>query len=95
MNGIPMKQPSAWVPIALSLAALAMVLLHAAAYGIVHEADEGTAAHVFQILMVAQVPIVAFFAVRWLPRAPRQALWVLALQAGAAIAAIASVFFLT
>jgi hypothetical protein len=91
----PLKQPSACLPLAMSLAALALVLGHAARFGIVHEADEGTAAHIFQLLMVVQVPIVAFFAIKWLPRAPGPALRVLALQAGAALAAFAAVFFLT
>ena len=95
MNVSPMKQPSALVPLAMSFAALAMVLVHFAMYGIVHEADEGTPAHIFQLLMVAQAPVVAFFAVKWLPRAPGKTLQVLALQAGAALAAIAAVFFLT
>ncbi|HVC38133.1 MAG TPA: hypothetical protein VNF46_07000 [Gammaproteobacteria bacterium] len=95
MNGPSIKQPSAFLPLAMSLAALAMVLGHAAIYGVVHEADEGTAAHIFQLLMVVQVPVVAFFAIKWLPRAPRQTLQVLALQAGAALAAFAAVFFLT
>jgi hypothetical protein len=90
-----MKQPSAFLPVAMSLAALALVLGHAAIYGIVHEADEGTAAHLFHILMAAQIPIVAFFAIEWLPQAPGRALRVLALQAGAGLAAFASVFFLT
>ncbi|MDQ2934684.1 MAG: hypothetical protein M3R49_06835 [Chloroflexota bacterium] len=45
--------------------------------------------------MAGQVPIVAFFAVRWLPQTPREALQVLALQTGAAFAAFAGVFFLT
>lgn len=79
----------------MSLVALTMVLVHAAIFGIVHEADEGTAAHIFQILMVAQVPVAAFFAIKWLPRSPTQALQVLAMQAAAAFAAIAAVFFLT
>jgi hypothetical protein len=35
------------------------------------------------------------FAIKWLPRAPKQALQVLALQAAAGLAAMASVFFLT
>lgn len=90
-----MRQTSALVPLAMSLVALAMVLGHAAVFGVAHEADEGTAAHLFQLLMAAQVPVVAFFALKWLPRAPRQALRVLALQAGAALAAFAAVFFLT
>lgn len=95
MNDSPMKQPSALVPLAMSLAALAIVLIHFASFGIVHEVDEGTSAHLFQILMVLQVPVILFFAVKWLPRAPRQALLVLALQAGAALAAFAAVYFLT
>ena len=90
-----MKQPSAFLPLAMSVAALALVVGHAVVYGIVHEADEGTAAHIFQLLMAAQIPVVAFFAIKWLPRAPRQALGVLALQAGAGLAAFAAVFFLT
>ena len=90
-----MKQPSAYLPLAMSLAGLALVLVHAARYGVVHEADEGAAAHIFQLLMVAQVPVVAFFAMKWLPRAPREALQVLALQLIAVIAAFAAVFFLT
>jgi hypothetical protein len=73
---------------------LATVLVHVAIFGAVREADEGTAAHIWQILMAAQVPIVAFFALRWLPQAPKKALSVLALQLGAALAAIAPVYFL-
>ena len=95
MNTTLLKKPSAALPIAMSLGALAVVLGHAALYGRAHEADEGAAAHIFQILMVAQVPLVGFFAVRWLPRAPRQTLSVLTLQAGAALAAFAAVYFLT
>lgn len=95
MNVSPMKRPSALVPLAMSFVALTMVLVHAAIYGVVHEADEGTLAHIFQLLMAAQMPVVVFFAVKWIPRAPRKALGVLALQAGAAFAAIAAVFFLT
>jgi len=75
----------------MSLAALALVLGHAAVYGVVHEADEGTPAHIFQIPHVAQVPVIGYFALKWLPQAPERALRVLALQAGAALAAFASV----
>jgi len=89
-----MKQPSAFLPVAMSLAALATVLVHVARFGAVREADEGTAAHIWQLLMIAQVPIMAFFAIKWLPRTPRQALPILVLQAGAALAALAPVFLL-
>ena len=78
----------------MSLTALAIVLGDIALYGIVRQADEGSAAHLFQLLIAGQIPIVAFFAVKWLPRAPRQALQVLALQAGAALLPMSLVFFL-
>ena len=71
------------------------MLGHAAIYGIVHEADEGTPAHLFQILMAGQVPVIVYFAAKWLPKAPGQALRVLALQLVAAMAAFASVYWLT
>ena len=94
MNTSTMGKPSAWIPLAMSLVALALVLGHVALFGAVREADEGTAAHLWQLLMAGQVPIVAFFVLKWLPRAPRQALLVLALQAGATLAALAPVFVL-
>jgi hypothetical protein len=89
-----MKQPSALLPLAMSLAALALVVGHVALFGAVREADEGSAAHLFQLLMAAQAPIVAFFAIKWLPRAPGQALYILALQATCALGALAPVFLL-
>jgi len=89
-----MKQPSAFLPVAMSVAALAVVLGHVAIFGVVHEVDEGTPAHIFQLLIVAQLPIVAFFAIKWLPGSPRQAIQVLALQAVAGLAALAPVYFL-
>ena len=47
-----LKQPSAFLPLVMSCAALATVLVHIALFGAVREADEGTAAHIFQLLMV-------------------------------------------
>src|SRR2546426_3625037 len=94
MNVSTVKQPSALIPLAMSCAALAIVLGHLAMSGVGREADEGTAAHLWQLLMAGQLPVVAFFAIKWLPRSPRQALLVLALQAGAALAALAPVFLL-
>ena len=88
------KHPSAFLPVAMSLTALTVVLVHVAVYGVVREADEGAAAHIWQLLMAGQLPVLAFFAIKWMPRAPKQTLLVLALQAGAALASIAPVFFL-
>ncbi len=94
MNIPSMKQPCAFLPLAMSLIALGIVLGHVVLYGAAREADEGTAAHLWQILMAGQIPVVAFFAIKWLPRAPKQTLYILALQAGVALAAIAPVYFL-
>ena len=91
---ILMKNPSAFLPIAMSFAALATVLIYVAMFGVARQADEGTAAHIWQILMTAQIPIIMVFIVKWLPRKPIQALAVLALQGGAALAALAPVFLL-
>ena len=88
------KLPSAFVPMAMSLTALAVVLVNIAMFGVVHEADEGATAHIWQLLMAGQIPVLAFFIIKWLPRAPRQTLYVFALQACAALASIAPVFFL-
>jgi hypothetical protein len=89
-----MRRPSAFVPVAMSLAALAIVFVHILIAGTARQADEGTAAHLWQLLMAAQIPIIGFFAIRWLPESPRSALPVLALQAVAALAALAPVYFL-
>ena len=82
-----LKHPSAFLPVAMSLGALATVLMFVALHGTAPQADEGTAAHIWQLLMAAQVPIVFFFAVKWLPRSPRQAVPILGLQVGAALVA--------
>jgi hypothetical protein len=91
---IMLKKPSGFLPIAMSLAALTIVLVHLTRFGATREADEGTSAHIWQLLMAGQAPIVAFFIIRWLPELPRPTLMVLALQITIALAAIAPVYFL-
>ena len=94
MNSTIVWRPSAVIPLAMSGTALAVVVGHIAVAGIARQADEGTAAYLWQLMMAGQVPVVAYFAARWLPRAPRQALVVLALQAAAALAALAPIYLL-
>ncbi len=94
MNALTMmKRPGAFIPVVMSSMALAIVVIHIVLFGATREPDEGTAAHLFQLLMVLQVPIIVVFAVRWLVQAPKQTVGVLALQAGAALAAMAPVWF--
>jgi hypothetical protein len=57
------------------------VVVYVAMFGIQEpRADEGAAARVFQLIIAGQVPIVGFFAIRWIPQIPKQALLVIALQ---------------
>jgi hypothetical protein len=89
-----LRRPIAFIPLAMSFAALGLVLAHIAIYGVARQADEGAAAHIWQLLMAGQMPVVALFAITWLPRVPRQALLVLGLQVLAGMAAAAPVFIL-
>lgn len=89
-----LKQPSAWLPLALSVAALAVVLGYIARFGTARQADEGLAAHLWQLLMAVQLPIIAFFAIIYLPQKPKQAGLVLVLHIVAVLAACAPVFLL-
>ena len=79
---------SAWLPIALSVAALAVLAVHVGLHGSAPQADEGAAAHLWQLLMLLQAPVVLWFATQWLPRHPRPASAVLALQGLAALLAV-------
>ena len=94
MTDSPTRQPSALVPVAMSLAALGAVLIHIARFGTAPQPDEGAAAHIWQILMAGQIPVIAYYAMTWLPRAPRAALQVLAVQIAAACGAVFPVYWL-
>jgi hypothetical protein len=94
MNATTLRRPTAWLPVTMSLAALATVLIHIVRFGVARQVDEGTSAHLWQILMAGQLPIIALFAIKWLPRNPKPAFAVLALQAVAGLAALAPVFYL-
>lgn len=93
-NNSLLKQPSAWIPLVMSRVALALFLGYVAIFGIVHNQDEGTPAHLFQLIMVAQMPVAGYFAIKWLPKRPKQSLIVLALQAVAWIIPIATIIWL-
>ena len=87
-----MKRPSAFLPPLMSLGALAVVLLHIARFGIVREPDEGAAAHLWQLLILAQLPIMGYFALKWLNQSAKQAILVLGIQLAAIAAAATPVF---
>src|SRR5436305_1820558 len=69
------KYPSAWLPVALSLAVLAAMLGFIALFGAPYrELDEGTAAHLFQLWLLLEVVMITFFASKYLSQKPKQAL---------------------
>ena len=87
-----LKQPSAWIPITLSLTWVAFWIFHLVMLGVPRpEPDEGTAAHLFQLWLVLETLMVAFFAIKWLPQRPQQALPILILQIALVIVVCAPV----
>jgi hypothetical protein len=80
-----LRQPSGYLPVAMSVGALGMIVWFVAVHGVVHQPDEGAQAHLWQLLVAGQVPLIAFFALRWLPPATRPALVVLAVQLAAGL----------
>jgi hypothetical protein len=94
-NASLIKHPSVYLPLAMSIASLALVVGHVAVFGVLHEADEGTAAYIWQILIAAQLPLVIYFMLGRLPKRLKGPLLVLALLAGTWFANLAAVFWLT
>lgn len=77
----------------MSILASAMLVTYLVTHGAARQPDEGAVAHLWQLLIAGQLPIIAFFAFKWLPRAPRQSFSVLALQAGAILASMVPVLY--
>ena len=75
-----LRRPSAWVPMLMSLVALALVLDFLARHGVARQEDEGAHARIFQLLMVAEAITIGFFGFRWIPEAPKAAIAIIALQ---------------
>jgi len=74
------KKASAMIPVVMSLTALALVGMEISIHGMGAERDEGALAHLYQLLVVGQLPIILFFVFRWLRRAPTQGLRVVVAQ---------------
>ena len=100
-RGSAFRATSAWLPLGLAAAAVGLLLAflvtgpHAPTlisdHGEIRH-DEGVAAHLWQLLMVLQAAAIVLFAVLWLPRDPKRAAVMLALQAAGFIAACAPLY---
>ena len=89
--GSLLRQRLAAIPLGMSLVALLIVGGHIAVVGSARRVDEGADAHMFRLIIAAQIPLITCFAFRWLRRAPGPAISVIALQAAAICAALAPV----
>ena len=88
-------RPSALLPIAMSIAAMGVLIFAlATGFGRSPDGDEGAAAHLWQLLIAGQIPVIAYFVLRWLPAAPREGVAVLATQLAVGLVAAAPVFLL-
>ena len=92
-TGPSLKDPLAFIPVAFSITALAVTIIAIAVNGVGREADEGSAAHLFQLFMAASFVMSAAFVIRWATRAPGQMLRILAIQIAAALVALAPIFY--
>jgi hypothetical protein len=102
-SGSPFRAASAWIPIALAGAAMALLAGHlltgphaptmVVEHGIARPDESGTA-RLWQLLMLLQVPCVLYFAAWWLPRDPKRALGMLGIQGFAFVAAALPVVLL-
>lgn len=91
------RHPSAFVPLILSGCALALLVGYLSVFGIgsgrtAH--DEGATAHLYQLLIGAQLLIIPWFALRWSWREWRAGATLLALQALAITASFAPLWLI-
>ena len=89
-----LRKPSAWLPMLVSLVALALVLDYLVRYGVAPQEDEGAHARIFQLLIVVEAILIGSFGFRWIPETPRAAIAVIALQLPVAAVPLGLVFAL-
>ena len=89
------RKPTGFIPLAMSLSAIGLVVVALAFVPPTPQPhDEDAFAHLFQLLMVGQLPFLLFFAGKWLFRDWKAALSVLALQIAGICAAVLPVFLM-
>lgn len=88
-----LKRPTAFLPVLISAAFLVLLTVGLLRGTVIRQPDEGTVAHLFQILMPVQVVIIGAFAVSWLPKRPLAAAEVLCLQVAALVCLFSIVYF--
>jgi hypothetical protein len=89
------KHPSAFLPLLMSLAAIVLLVGYIAFVGVSQTPakDEGTAAHIFQLLMGGQVLVIAYFGIKYFRKHPSQTMFIIATQIAAAVVPFVALFF--
>ena len=90
---ILLRTPSAYLPIAMSALALMLALGNILLFGVGRQPDEGAAAHIFQLLVIGQMPLIAWFFFRRLRTHRTGTLAIVALQAISIGAALFPVWY--
>jgi hypothetical protein len=89
-----LKRPSAWIPIILTLVVTTVWLISIVAFGVPgREADEGIAAHLFQVWLGLEILMIGYFGMKRVPQKPKQAVAILTIQVVLTLAACAPVFY--
>jgi len=88
------KKASARIPVVMSLTALLLVAVQVAIHGLSPEPDEGALAHLYQMLLLGQIPVIAYFGLRWFRLAPLQGMRIVVAQGLALAAALFPVYML-
>ena len=102
-NGSAFRAPSAWIPLVFAVAATALLAGYLLTgphepnivmeHGVARR-DETATARIWQLLMLAQLPFMLWFAAAWLPKDPKRARVMVALQAAAFGAAVLPIVLL-
>jgi hypothetical protein len=87
------NKASAQIPVIMSLAALLLIAVHLAINGMKPDTDEGLLAHLYQLLVLGQLPVIGYFVIQWGRQSPRHASRVVIAQAFALAAAVVPLHF--
>ncbi|MGA2549654.1 MAG: hypothetical protein ABSF50_05845 [Burkholderiaceae bacterium] len=82
------NKPSALIPAVMSLVALLLFLIQLMTHGAAPVRAERVVAYLYLLLVVAQLPFIAFFGYRWFREAPLRGMPVVLSQAIALAAAL-------
>ena len=91
--GILVRSPSAYLPLMMSVLALILVLASVLLFGSARQADEGAAAHLFQMLVIGQVPLVVWSLLQRIGRDSALGLQIFGLQAAFLAVALFPVWY--